>query len=134
MSGTAIVWYKLKTDSELTALIPAASIFSGHVPINAPLPAIGITSVSTNHIVPLDGTASNRLVTERVQVTVYAKTYPLLKSYMSAIRSALPISRGIINGFVCDSILPSGEGPDIYDDRGIIYEQSLDFMVRYARV
>ena len=133
MSGVAIIRSKLAGNATLTAAIPAARIFSGAVPEGTTVPCIAVTSVSTNQRNTVAMTETFKQATERVQVTVYAATYPLQKSYMALVRAACPNSNGTINGVLCDSILPAGDGPDFFDDMLMTYEQSQDFMVRYSR-
>jgi len=132
MSAPAIVWFKLKTNAALIAQVPAARIFSGPIPLNATLPAIGVTSVS--NVPSTNVSMSNTtLMTERVQVTLYATTYPTQKSILALIRTALANAHGTANGFTCESIVPAGEGPDIFDDVTLVYEQSADYLVRWHR-
>lgn len=133
MSGVAIIRSKLVNNATLVAAVPAARIFSGAVPENTAIPYISITSISTAQRNTVAMTEALMQATERVQVTIYASTYPLQRSYMALARAACPNSHGTINGFLCDSILPAGDGPDFFDDVLMVYEQSQDFMVKYAR-
>lgn len=133
MSGVAIVRSLLATNVPLTTVIPAARIFSGAIPVNTTLPAIAVTQVSGVQRNLLGMNAATYMVTDRVQVTVLGKTYSLQKSYMDLIRAALPNSRGTINGFNTDSIVPDIQGPDMYDSAAIIYQQSHDYFVKYTR-
>lgn len=133
MSGVAIVRALLADDAALTAAVPAARIFAGAIPLNTPLPAISITQASGRQRNTVAMNEAKRMVTERVQVTVCAKSYPLQKAILALARAALPVSRGTVNGFECDSVLPDAEGPDLYDPTAVIYEQSQDFFVRFSR-
>lgn len=133
MSGVAIIRSKLAGNATLTAAIPATSIFSGAVPENTQVPYATVRSISVTQRNTVGMTETLKQASERVQVTVYATTYPLQKSYMALVRAACPNSNGTINGFQCDSILPAGDGPDFFDDVLMVYEQSQDFMVKYAR-
>lgn len=133
MSGVAIIRYKLANNANLTASIPAASIFSGAVPQNTQVPYISVRQISATERNTVAMTETTKQASERVQVTVYAATYPLQKSYMALVRAACPNSNGTINSFQCDSILPAGDGPDFFDDVLMVYEQSQDFMVKFAR-
>jgi len=131
MSGTAVVRSLLAANAALTAQVPAARIFVGDVPLNTTLPAISVKMVSgvQRNTVAMTETKS---VSERIQVTLLTKTatqgpiWPL-------IRAALPVSRGVVSTFDVDSILPDTAGPDMFDQISIIYQQSQDFMVRFAR-
>ena len=133
MSGVAIARYLLANNLTLTAVVSASKIFAGTIPLNTELPAIGITQISGTQRTTVSMSDANRLVTERVQVTVAAKTYPLQKSLLSLVRESLPLSRGVVNSFDCDSIILDSEGPDIYDQGAEIYEQSQDFFIRFNR-
>ena len=133
MSGVVIARALLAADATLTAAVPAARIFAGAIPLNTPLPAISVTQTSGSERLTVAMNDAKRLVTERVQVTVCAKSYPSQKALIALARKALPNSRAVINGFDCDSIIPDSEGPDVYDPTAGIYEQSHDFFVKYLR-
>ena len=133
MSGVAIVRALLAANAPLTAVVPAVRIFAGAIPLNTPLPAISIAEITGRQRNSVAMSEAKRLVTERVQVTVCAKSYPSQKAILALVRAALPLSRGVVNGFDCDSILLDGEGPDLYDSTAIIYEQSQDFFVKFSR-
>lgn len=133
MSGVAIARYLLAHHAGLTAVVPAARIVAGVVPPGTVLPAIGITQVSGSERNTVAGTEPKKLVAERVQVTILAASYPQQKELLGLLPSALPATRGTINGFACDSITPEGEGPDLYSADPVIYEQSKDFFIRYIR-
>ena len=131
MSGTAVVKALLSANAALIAQVPAARIFVGDVPLNTTLPAISVKMVSGVQRNTIAMTETKTVV-ERVQVTLLTKTatqgpiWPL-------IRAALPVSRGTVSTFEVDSILPEMAGPDMFDQIAIIYQQSVDFMVRFAR-
>lgn len=133
MSGVAIVRHLLASNATLTAQVVASKIFSGVIPIRTTLPAISVVQISgvPRHTVAMSESA--RFVTERVQVSVVAKSYASQKSLLALVRAALPLSRGTVNGFSCDSIVQDSEGPDIFDAEASIYEQSQDFIVRFTR-
>jgi hypothetical protein len=73
----------------------------------------------------------HRLRTERVQVTVYAANYASQKLLLALVRTACPNTRGTVNGVDVDSILPDGEGPDLFEQETRLYEQSRDFIVKW---
>lgn len=129
MSGTAIIRHLLAANTPLVAVIPAARIFAGAIPLNTPLPAIAVTQISGVQRNILGMNATKYQVTDRVQVTVLGTSYALQKSYMTLIRTALPNQRGTINSFAVDSIIQDVEGPDILGE----FQQSQDFMVKFAR-
>jgi len=131
VSGTAVIKSLLSANVALIAQVPAARIFVGDVPLNTTLPAISVKMVSGVQRNTIAMTETKTVV-ERVQVTLLTKTstqgpiWPL-------IRAALPVSRGTVSTFEVDSILPDTAGPDMFDQVAIIYQQSNDFMVRFAR-
>jgi len=134
MSGTAIVRYLLANDASLIAAVPAVKIMAGVIPLNTVLPAISVMQVSgvpRNTVAMASG--ATVLVTDRVQITVMASTYPSQKSILALVRSALPVSRGTVNGFTVDSILPDSDGPDFFDAGLTIHMQSMDVMVIFTR-
>lgn len=132
MSGVAILRYMLANNAPLTAIVSSNKIIAGVVPLNTALPAVSIRQISGQEYQTIKR-GTNQLVTERIQVTALASTYPSQKSILNLIRTALPATRGTVNGFVVDSITPDIDGPDLYNDNPIIYEQSIDFVVRFYR-
>jgi len=132
MSGVAIARSLLAANTALLAVVPAAKIMAGVIPLNTVLPAISvsqISGVSRNNC----AMSAPKMVTERVQITVMSKTYPQQKQLLALVRAALPNTRGVTNGFACDSITDDSEGPDIFDADLTIYFQSQDYMVRFTR-
>jgi len=128
MSGVSAVRHLLANNAALVALVPAAKIFIGVVPLNTALPAIGVTQVDSVPRLTVAMVESGRLHDERVQVTVLTKAYQT--NISAAVLAALPNQSGTVNGTKVDSLLPDGEGPDLYDDAAVIYERSRDFIVR----
>lgn len=133
MSGVAIVRYLLANNNGVLAQVPAARIQAGILPLATVLPAISLKQVSGISRNTVAMNSQKYLWTERVQVTVLAKDYPAKKTLLGLVRAALPLSRGTVNGFDCDSILDDIEGPDLDDAETGIYEQSQDYMVRFSR-
>lgn len=133
MSGVAIVRALMVGHAPLTAQVQAARIVAGDLKQGTTLPAISITLVSGVEGLTVAMTEAGKLVTERVQVTVLASSYPSLKNIIGLVRAALPHTRGAVAGFTCDSILPAGDGPDGWLPEESIYDQPIDFTVRFAR-
>jgi hypothetical protein len=75
----------------------------------------------------------SRLITERVQVTVYAGSYAVKLPILLAIRDACVRQRGTIAGVRVDGIMPADPhwGPDLDDPGDPIFERSLDLIVRW---
>lgn len=132
MSGVAVVRFLLANNAPVIAQVPAARIFAGTVPQGTTLPAIGVKQVSGVERLTVPMTEPLRHREDRVQVTVYAGTYAAKKTILGLVRTACANTSGTVNGFAVDCILPGGEGPDFDDDVAVIYEQSRDFMVRFA--
>ena len=132
MSGVAILRYMLANNAPLAAIVSSNKIIAGVVPLNTALPAVSIRQISGQEYQTIKR-GTNQLVTERIQVTALASTYPSQKSILNLIRTALPATRGTVSSFVVDSITPDIDGPDLYNDNPIIYEQSIDFVVRFYR-
>lgn len=140
MSGVAVVWYLLKTNSPVLALVPAARIMAGTPPIDTVLPTIGVTQISSIQRLTLAMNESPKLHTDRVQVSVLVKSpdsspsglgYPGMRSLLRLCLAACPNQRGTINGVAVDSILPDIEGPDLPNDAAGILQGSRDLIVKW---
>lgn len=131
MSGVAVIRHLLTQSASVLALVPATRIISGTIPQKTGLPSIGVAQISG---VPRNTVAMNeasRMISERVQVTVLAATYPAKKQVFALLRAACSNQRGTVNGITVDSILPDQEGPDLDDVDAAIFEQSMDFIVKW---
>lgn len=133
MSGIAAARYLLANNATLTAQVPAARIYAGVIPQNTALPAIGLQEVSGVERLTVAMNEAAKFRTDRVQVSVLAATYPSKKTILELVRAALANQSGTVNGVKVDSILPDGRGPDFDDPGANIYEQSHDFIVRWAK-
>lgn len=131
MSGVSALRYIAANNSALIAVVPAARIFLGAAPLNTALPAISFRSISGVPENTVAMTESGRLQTERVQATVLAASYASLVTVVRLLRAALPNQSGTVNSVKVDSIIPMGDGPDLFDDGAAIYEASRDLMVRW---
>ena len=129
MSGVKAIRYLLANNAPLIAVVPATKIMAGVLPQGIAAPAIAITGVSTIRRHPV-GIATVEYCTSRVQVTVFATTYPLLKSTLALVRTALPRSRGTVNSVKVDSILHALDGPDFTDDTGL-HIGSVDYVITF---
>ncbi len=132
MSGVAVVRYLLANNASLISVVPASKIMAGTLPIRTALPAISIRQISGSELKHIRR-SDNELVTDRVQVSALASTYSQQKSILNQIRTALPATRGTINGVVVDSVQQDITGPDLYNEDPIIYEQSIDYLIKYTR-
>ena len=140
MSGVAVIRSLLATNSGVLAVVPAARIQSGDLPLNTVMPAIAVTQVSGIPRLTVAMTEPNRLNTDRVQVSVLFKGpqgtpagtgYPGVRALLVLVLAACPNQRGTINGVAVDSILPDIEGPDLTDVATALYSGSRDFIVKW---
>ena len=132
MSGTAIIKSLLGANAALVAQVPATRIFVGDVPLNTTLPAISVKRISGTSFLPVAMNLTTTFQTQRIQVTLLTKT-AAQDAIWALIRPALPNTRGTVSTFAVDSILPDIEGPDMFDQVAVIYQQSTDYMVKFAR-
>jgi len=131
MSGVIAIRSLLANNVALIAAVPASKIMAGVIPLGTVLPAIGISHISTVERKTVAMNDAKVMATERVQVTVQAKSYTDQKSLLELVRKACPNQRASVNGIVVDSILPEIAGPDLRDDDLLIFIQSRDFIVRF---
>jgi DNA-directed RNA polymerase alpha subunit len=133
VSGTAIAHYLLRSDAGLTAVVPAARIKNGIVPVGATLPAISISKVSAVQRNTLAMNEISYLVTERVQITVESQLNITPVDILALIRAALPHTTSNVNGFACVAIVPEGEGPRLEDLTNLTVSESVDYKISYTR-
>ena len=115
----------------LVALVPAARVASGTLPNGTPLPAIGITVVSGTDRHSLKGAAKVK-VTNRIQLTVAAKTYPEKAAVMAEARKACRAFVGTLTGFSGPiTCRLDGEGPDFYVDGVAFAVQTQDLLITF---
>lgn len=133
MSGVVVIRALLVANTALLSAVPASKIMAGVIPINTVLPAISIAQISgmTRNTISMNDVQV--LATDRVQVTVMAKTYAEQKRILELVRSACPNTRGQVNGVQCESVWSDMTGPDIFDAVETIYFQSVDLMVLFIR-
>lgn len=84
MSAVKVMRALLSAHPALAALLPAEKIVAGTVPQATVLPAIGIKEVGSNEFLTVAQREPGTLVRSRVQVTVYAKSYPEQKKLLQA--------------------------------------------------
>lgn len=140
MSGVAVIRYLLKTNNPVLAIVPAARIIAGDLPLNTVMPAIAVTQISSVPHNTIRINESQKPHTDRVQVSVLFKGpqgtpagagYPGVKALLKLVLAACPSQRGTVNGISVDSIIPDIEGPDLSNDEDALYSQSRDFIVRW---
>ena len=131
MSATTVIRQLLVGRATVLASVPADCIRIGVLPQGTPLPAIGITTVSGVWRNTLSMAEPRRLMRERVQVTVHAKTYPELDRVIRLVAQALPNTRDTIANVDVLSIVASTIGPDLERIDPVISTRSLDYHVSY---
>ena len=130
MNGVAAVRALLVAHAPLTSLVPVAQIVAGVVPQGSALPALSLMSVSSTERNILKAGAVRR-VTERVQVTVLAATYPAAKAILKAVRQAAADRSPTIAGIAQVTVQTDSTGPDFLDEQAGIHMQTQDFRVSF---
>ena len=131
MSAVKVIHYLLTHNSNLLAVVPAAKIFSGAIPLNTVLPAIAVNEISVIERRTVGMNTPTILSTARIQVSVASKSYSDQKSILELVRKACPNTAGLVNSVNVDSILPEFVGPDLRDDDAGVYLQTRDFTVKF---
>ncbi len=130
MNGVIVVRSLLVADTGVTALVPVAQIVAGALPQGTGLPAISLMSVSSmDRNIPAPG--PKRRVTERVQVTVLAASYPAAKAIIRAVRVAAADRMPAIDGLTDVTVHTDSSGPDFLDEETGIHMQTQDFRVSF---
>lgn len=120
----------LANNAALTAVVPPDRIVAGRLERDTALPALVVGHISTVRR-PVVKQGTTEFCTSRVQVTIFAKSYPDQHAVQKLVRRALPPTRGTINGVDVDGIQSGGDGPDIRDDVADIYMGTCDFIVTF---
>ena len=129
MSAVKVIRALLLAHSPVTELVAAGRIIAGDVPAGA-LPAIGIKEISSIEADTVSR-SGNALVTSRVQVTVYATSYPQQKALLKAAKLGAGVFSGDVAGVAVRSVLRDAVGPDMGSAEGGTFEQSRDFKVTF---
>jgi len=139
VSGASIINYLLSNNSGMTAIVPAAQILTGILPLPEQVPCICVQQIDGQQYNTLAMTETPKLVSNRVQVSAFARDaegvagYGKVKTILAQVLTACAHQRGSVNSYVVDAILPDSEGPDFYDPITLIYSQTQDFMVTFYR-
>ena len=130
MDAVAVMQALLSAHAPLVLLV-GERIEAGTISLDDGLPAIGLKEISRVEV----GTVARSgrpLVTARVQVTVYASSYPQQKALLAAAGLGQGVYTGTTAGVEVRSVLRDAVGPDMGDHDAGIYEQSRDFKVTYV--
>ena len=130
MNGVVAVRALLVAHTPLTSLVPVAQIVAGVVQQGSALPAISLMSVSSTDRNIIKAGAVRR-VTERVQVTVLAATYPAAKTILKAVRQAAADRSPTIASITQVTVHTDSAGPDFLDEQAGIHMQTQDFRVSF---
>lgn len=131
MDAVAVMRALLLAHAPMAALV-GDRVISGPVPLSQVAPvAIGLNEISRNDADTVARSGPTTLVMARVQVTVYATTYPAMKAALNAARLGSGVFTGLIAGVQVRSVLRDSVGPDLSDEEPGIAEQSRDFIVTY---
>ncbi|MBY0303616.1 MAG: DUF3168 domain-containing protein [Sphingomonas sp.] len=130
MNGVIAVRALLVAHAPLTTIVPSPRIVAGVIPEGSVMPTISLMSVSSvdrNILQP----GIHRHVSERVQVTVMATTYPAAKALMKAVRAAAADQSPSIAGLTAVTVHTDSAGPDFTDSVTSLHLQTQDFRVSY---
>jgi hypothetical protein len=131
MSGVAIIRYLLANNAALIAVVPATRIMAGALPLNTALPAISVQQSGMDERLNVAMSNAKVMQTERVIMSIKTATYPEQHTLLTLVEAACPHTRGAVNGFDVDSILPDATGPDLFLPEENIYLQDKSFTVRF---
>lgn len=130
MSGVEIVAALLPLHAPLLEVVPIERIKADQLPQGVALPAIAFESISLNDR-PVLKQGPIRRVTERVQVTVLARTGRERRAVTKLVRAALADRFGAIAGVTAVTVHTDGAGPDQHDEERTIFWRSQDFRVGF---
>lgn len=129
MTSLNAIYSILNVDSALNAVVPKSRIYPSIIPIEASLPSIAISLVSSNQETAIGLT--KQVSRDRVQVTVASDTYPLCREVIDLVDSALNLKSGIYSSMTIHSIIKDNIGTDFRDDDAGIYYSTIDFRINY---
>lgn len=129
ITGADIAGALMRADAPLLAVVAPESMKAGVLPENVALPALLVRIVSSGDRQPLKRPGVVR-VTDRVSVSVRARSYREQVAVIGLLRRCLAGKTGNIGGAERVSILTAGKGPDLIGP-GNTFEQSQDFRVSF---
>lgn len=135
MNGVAAIIQLLAADAGIQAIIDVdatpSRITAGVLSRNISLPALAVQEISSiDRNIPNPGTY--RHVTDRVQVTGIARTYPALVELMQAVTAACADTFPTVTGLSRVVVHTDGGGPDFMDDQASLFMKTQDFRVSYT--
>lgn len=129
MNAEKVIYELLSTNTALKVVVPQARMFAGLIPLETALPAIAYNFISGKPQTAIGLTDIKER--SRIQVTIAANTYPVVKQVMDLVVDACHLKQGTFNGVVTDSVIKDLVGPDFRDDEVGIFYQTIDFMVTH---
>jgi len=135
MSGTVTVYQLLAADAGIRALLPVSGVSppqlaAGTLAQNVALPWIAINRISSSDRETVSP-GSDRLVTERVQVTFAARNYDAIEALDRAIKLACADKRPVVAGISDVKVHTAPGGADALSASGQFTLRTRDFLVRY---
>ena len=128
MSAPAIMRALLSENMTLQSMV-SGRIYVGVLPQGALLPAVGVSEISSNEMDTVARNSPTVVVTSRVQVTAFTRSYAAQKALIHACKLAGGTHTGTIAGYKVLEIQRQSVGPDMPVEDDGVYEQSRDFMV-----
>ncbi len=130
MSAEKAIYDLLSKNAALLAKVPKSRMFPSLIPLGTTLPAIAYMLVSSVEETAI-GLTTNRL-RSRIQVTVAANTYPLVKEIVALVVGACNHKQGTFNGVQVDSVIKDVVGADFRDDDEGIFYSTIDFRIAHG--
>ena len=130
MSAEKVIYHLLSTDANLLKKVAKCRIHAGLIPLDAALPAIAYSLVSTVENTSMAMTELR--LRSRIQITVAAKTYPEVKNVVDLVIAACNYKQGIFNSVKTDSVIRDVVGADFRDDDVGIFYSTVDFRIAHG--
>lgn len=130
MTGAEIIGVLLLNHLPLLAAVPLERIKADALPDGVALPALLVTDISLVERLTLRRGEQVR-VTERIRVTVRAKTGDERRAVMKLVRSCCAHFTGNMQGATGIAVLADGRGPGLTGVGGS-FEQAQDFRVTFS--
>ncbi|MBT2242684.1 hypothetical protein JQK15_03960 [Sphingobium sp. BHU LFT2] len=129
MEGSDIIGALMGEYQPLLDLVPVTQIKAGLLPDDSPLPAIVVSGISVVDRQPLKRLALVRR-TERVSVTVLARSHVERQAIIAAVRKCCAGRTGNVGDALNVAVITAGTGPDVNGPGGR-FERAQDFKVSF---
>lgn len=131
MSAEIITKALLEADSGVVALV-GAQIWLDARPEGEPLPALVMHIISEADVPPIDATPGLIPVEARVQIDCHAATAAGRQALVAAVLAAGDRKSGTVAGAAVEYVFVE-RGPSRYDALVEVFEQPVDYLMRYLR-